>query len=238
MHATRVDKHVFAQFPEFRRGIVVAANMDNRGSSPELEELLKETIAAAAANPFDLKSDTRTEVWNEAYRQLDCNPNKFPPAHLSLLKRVQKPGASLPFINKIVAIMNINSIRGVLPVGGDDLARAGKILELRYADGSELFIPLDNPGKAENPSPGEIIYAVAETDEGMCRRWNWRNGYNTRITEDTAAMVMNIDGLGPGAEERCLPVRDSVAAMLKKFCGAEVQTALLSPESPSFSFKP
>ncbi len=236
MAETRVDSEVFRSFPAFRRGIVVARKMNNRGSSEELQRLLNEALAAAAAAPVDLETDPRARAWNDVYRELGCNPKKFPPAHLALLKRVQKPGASIPFISKAVAVMNDNSIRGVLPVGGDDLLRAGQTLELRPAKGNERFTPLGDPGSVEQPEPGEIIYVVAETQEVMCRRWNWRNGHPTRITGETQALVMNIDGVGEDAERRVVPVRDRVARMLAQHCSAEVQTALLAPSRPSFSF--
>jgi DNA/RNA-binding domain of Phe-tRNA-synthetase-like protein len=231
-----ISRDVFVRFPDFRRGIVVARNMNNHGVSSELEMLLKEALADASASPIDLKTDPRTAVWNDLYRELGCNPNKFPPAHLALLKRIQKPGASIPFINKTVAIMNDNSIRGVLPVGGDDVSQAGEILELRPALGDEHFTPLDNPEKAETPDPGEIIYVVEETLEVMCRRWNWRNGFKTRITEGTKTIVMNIDGLGKDNEAHTISVRDRVAHMLEEHCGAEVNTALLTPSDPFFEF--
>ncbi len=236
MYETRVGGEIFERFPSFRRGIIVARKMNNHGSSDELESLLHEALASAAAAPVDLTADPRTAVWDKTYRALGCNPKKFPPAHLALLKRVQKPGVSIPFINNAVAIMNDNSIRGVLPVGGDDLHRAGETLDLRPADGDERFTPLGDPDKTEHPDPGEIIYVVAETREVMCRRWNWRNGYQTRITEDTEAIVMNIDGLGEDGEKRATSVRDRVARMLALYCSAETETALLTPAAPSFSF--
>ncbi len=237
MHETRVDQKVFDKFPSFRRGIVVAREMNNQGVSKQLESLLYEALADASSSPVDLTTDPRTAVWNDTYRELRCNPKKFPPAHLSLLKRVQKPGVSIPFINKAVAIMNDNSIRGVLPVGGDDVNRAGKILELRFADGSERFTPLNDPEKTDHADPEEIVYVVAETKEIMCRRWNWRNGFQTRITEDTRAMVMNIDGLGENSENLAILVRDRVAGMLEQYCNAVVEIALLSPSEPVFEFR-
>ena len=236
MPETRVDNLVFDKFPSFRRGIVVACKMDNRESDTKLESLLRDALVNAAANPLDLKTDPKTAAWIETYRELGVNPNKFPPAHLALLKRVQKPGAAIPFINKVVAIMNVNSIRGGLPVGGDDLLRAGDTLELRFAKGDEKFTPLNDPEKTEHPDSGEIIYVVTETGKVMCRRWNWRNGYQTRITEETQAMVMNIDGLGEDSEKRAISVRDRVARMLEEYCSAEVETALLSPSNPYFRF--
>lgn len=233
----RVAEKVFQNFPLFRRGIVVASGLQNKGGSQELEKLLQEAIESACWRTVDLKADPRIVLWSEAHRQFGSNPNKFPPAHVALIKRVQKPGAHLPFVNKIVSIMNIHSIKDVIPVGGDDVERAGQCLELCYATGQETFVPLDSPETAEHPSPGEIIYAAADSGKVMCRRWNWRNGYETRITEETQVMVMNVDGLGEGSDSRAAGTRDRVAAMLEKYCGARTVTAMLSPAQSSFRFE-
>jgi len=236
MTEIRIHKNLFQEYPTFRRGIVVAKNVQNHGHSQELEAVLNQAIAQAAQQPIDLKTDIRTIVWDQAHRQFGSNPNKFPPAHCALLKRVQKPGVRIPFINKVVAIMNYNSIIDVLPVGGDDVIQAGGSLELCYANGNETFTPLGNPENIEHPDPGEIIYVVSELREVMCRRWNWRNGHKTRVTEDTQTIVMNIDGLGEGCEATTIITRDRVAEMLKKFCQADTITTMLSPAQPSFQF--
>jgi len=227
----RIQDDIFREYPTFRRGIVVAKNVHNIDPSETLEATLEEAVADAAKHPIDIKSNPRTAVWNEAHRQFKSNPNKFPPAHCALLKRVQKPGTRIPFINKIVAIMNINSIKDVTPVGGDDLMHAGQCLELRYATGSENFTPLGCPEVTEHPNPGEVIYVVAESNEVMCRRWNWRNGHKTRITEETQAIIMNIDVLGAQSEARAVETRDRVAGMLGEFCQAEIETTLLTPSN-------
>ncbi len=236
MTQIRVHAKIFEAYPTFRRGIVIATNMDNRGPSQELEDLLNKTIAQAAQQPIDLKADPRITVWTEAHRQFGSNPNKFPPAHCALLKRVQKQGARIPFINKIVAIMNINSIRDATPVGGDDILRADGSLELRYADGNEHFTPLGNPDTTDQPVTEEVIYVVPESREVMCRRWNWRNGHKTRIAEDTRAIVMNIDALGENSEARAIYTRDRVAQMLEVHCRAEIIKTMLSPAQPSYEF--
>jgi lysyl-tRNA synthetase class 2 len=234
MPEIRINAIIFEEFPTFRRGIVIATNMDNRGHSRELEDTLKLAITEAAQQPIDIKSDPRTVIWSEAHRRFGSNPNKFPPAHCALLKRVQKPGAGIPFINKVVAIMNINSIKAVTPVGGDDVRRANGSLELRHADGSENFTPLGSPDNREHPDPGEVIYLVPESNEVMCRRWNWRNGHQTRIDEDTRVIVMNIDSLGEDSQSRAISTRDRVAQMLETYCQAEVSTTLLSPAQPTY----
>ncbi len=237
MAETRIQEKIFEAFPTFRRGIVVAKQMQNSGHSGELETMLREVIGEAAERPIDLKADPRIKVWNEAHRQFGSNPNKYPPAHCALLKRVQKAGAQIPFINKTVAIMNYNAIKDKIPVGGDDLMRAGGTLELRYAEGTENFTPLGRPDTVEHPEPGEVIYVVSESREVMCRRWNWRNGHKTLISEDSEIIVMNTDGLGEDSEERALITRDRVARMLGEFCQAEVVTTMLSPSQPSYLFE-
>jgi DNA/RNA-binding domain of Phe-tRNA-synthetase-like protein len=214
MPEIRINKKIFEQYPTFRRGIVVARNIDNQEPSRELEDILNNAVSTAALQPVDLKTDPRTLAWNDAHRQFGSNPNKFPPAHCALLKRVQKPGVQLPLINKVVAIMNINSIRDIIPVGGDDVMRAAGSLELCYADGSESFTPLGNPDTKEQPIPGEVIYVVSESK----------------------VIVMNIDGLGDGSEARSIATRDRVAQMLEAYCQAVVTRTLLSPDQPTYRF--
>jgi len=132
--------------------------------------------------------------------------------------------------------MNYNSIIDVMPVGGDDVIQARGNLELCYANGDETFTPLGDPEVAEHPDTGEIIYVVSGAGEVMCRRWNWRNGHKTRITEDTQTIVMNIDGLGEDSEARTIITTDRVAEMLKEFCQAYTVTTMLSPSQPSYQF--
>jgi DNA/RNA-binding domain of Phe-tRNA-synthetase-like protein len=154
----------------------------------------------------------------------------------NLLKRVQKPDTTLPFINNVVAIMNINSIDGKIPVGGDDLALISSRLELRYADGSESFTPLGANAALEHPDPGEVIYVCADKGEVMCRRWNWRNSRLTAITEQTQTIAINIDGLSTDCQSTVISVRDRIAQMLSQYCGASISTALLDLNNPTFEF--
>jgi DNA/RNA-binding domain of Phe-tRNA-synthetase-like protein len=237
MIEVQIEPSIFDDYPSFRRGLVLAVGIQNRGHSSELEAMLDEALAKSAAEPIDVKTHPLLAVWSDAHRRFGSNPNKFPPAHAALLKRVQKGGVRLPFINKVVAIMNYNSIIDRIPVGGDDLVKAGNVLALRRARGSEVFVPLGSPEVRENPDPGEVIYVVEDSGEVMCRRWNWRNGHGTRITEETEMILMNIDGLGEESEKTAISTRDRVARLLEEHCRARTTVALLSPLRPSFSFE-
>jgi DNA/RNA-binding domain of Phe-tRNA-synthetase-like protein len=236
MVEVQVQERVFEKYPTFRRGIVIATGIQNGGESEALNSLLNEAVGEAGRNPVDLKSDPRILIWYEAHREFGSNPNKFPPAHAALLKRVQKPGSQVPFINCVVAIMNYSSISDVIPVGGDDVECAGERLVLGFAGGNENFVPLGSPDVLEHPLPDEVIYTAQPSGSVMCRRWNWRNGHSTRITEETRMIVMNVDALGDGSEARAMDTRDRVAAMLQTYCAAEVTLSLLSPSQPSYRY--
>jgi DNA/RNA-binding domain of Phe-tRNA-synthetase-like protein len=65
----RIHPKIFENHPIFRRGIVIARNLDNHGHSPELEDWLNRAIGLAAENPIDLKTDPLAAAWSEAHRQ-------------------------------------------------------------------------------------------------------------------------------------------------------------------------
>ena len=236
MGTIKITESIFEKNPSFRRGIVIARNIKNKTEDAELYEILKKTLSDRFDNPVDLESDPRITDWKDVHRSFGSNPNKFPPAHIALIKRIQKSKTEIPFINSVVAVMNIVSIQNILPVGGDDIIAPDSTFKLAVSDGSESFIPLGMPDKEENPEIGEIIYLIDESKDVMCRRWNWRNGDKTKINEKTENIIMNIDAIGNGSEELALKARDMVSELLEKYCSAETEKTLLSPEYNTHQF--
>ncbi|QDT78264.1 B3/4 domain protein [Gimesia maris] len=229
-----VNQSIFDKYPTFRRGIVVALDLDNSRPCPELKEQLDQIIHDVQQSPIDFNVDFSTNIWKQAHREFGSNPNKFPPSHFAMRKRIQR-GKSIPFISPTVAVMNCNSLSANTSVGGDDIDRVSNHLILRHATGDEVFVPLFEEGVKEHPEPGEVIYAD-EQGRVMCRRWNWRNSHVTRIQHSTTNMVMNIDGLGSDCDSMIIRTRDRVAEMLACFCGARTYTTLLTPSEPDFEF--
>ncbi|NKB77942.1 MAG: hypothetical protein GKR96_13140 [Gammaproteobacteria bacterium] len=232
MYKINIHMTIFETWPTFCRGVIIAHNIDNRHVAPELMAELQAVCEQASEESIDLKMDNRIVDWDHAHIAFGSNPNRFPPAHKALRKRVQKPEVSLNPISAVISIMNVNSIRDVIPVGGDDLDTIPDTVELKRATGDEVFVPLGQPDTVEHPEPGEVIYWHSDTGQVMCRRWNWRNSHVSRISESTTSMLMNIDGLGEGSEARALKTRNHVAEMLKQYCKADVTLDLLSKENP------
>ena len=106
----------------------------------------------------------------------------------------------------------------------------GKIegnLCLGFAKGNEIFVPLGSH-QEENPEPGEVIYYDDKTLNVMCRKWNWRNGDFSKITENTKKIVINVDGADIVPESLIKEAKDELAELLKENCRASLITDLLS----------
>ena len=219
-----IDDKIFEIFPDFRRGIVIVEDMNNRLESPEVKTLLDEVIHMRTGGDNRLEHDF-VKAWDETYRKFNVNPNKYPPSIKSLIKRVQK-GGKIPFINSVVALFNYVSIKYLIPCGGDDIDTIKGNLRLGFASGSETFVPLGGK-EQEHPVEGEVIYFDDATLNVMCRRWNWRNGDFSKIMEGSKRVVINIDGIGPVPDDTILKARDEIVSLLEEYCDAHVNVAFL-----------
>jgi DNA/RNA-binding domain of Phe-tRNA-synthetase-like protein len=223
-----VDREVFDRFPDFKRGLIIVRDVQNGLTDERISATLNEEMTKkAGTNPVDHEF---VKAWDSTYLTLGVNPNKFPPSIKSLLKRVAKSG-SFPFINSIVALFNYISIKYLVPCGGDDVGKIEGNLRLGPAKGNELFTPLGGTPlgstTSEAPDAGEIIYYDDQALNVMCRRWNWRNGDFTKITEMTKRLVINIDGIAPVPRPVIEEARDELARLLRDRCQADVTVDLI-----------
>jgi DNA/RNA-binding domain of Phe-tRNA-synthetase-like protein len=225
-----IANEVFAKFPDYRRGVVLAHDVRNGASPPELLRLLRNEEARVRER---LKLETltlepRLASWREAFRELGYKPGDFRPSIEALLRRVLH-GQDLPAINALVDIGNIVSLRHLLPVGGHAIDVLTQDIALRPATGAEDFVPFGSQ-EIEHPAPGEFIFA--EGNMVLTRRWIWRQANHTLTLPQTTAIEINIDGLPPVAaadvEAAARDVMDSVG----RFCGGNILFEILSRRNP------
>ena len=226
MRKVRIEESLFEKFPSFKRGIIMVKNIDNAKENVEIQKLLEKQIELRGKED-NLGHDFVRE-WDNVHRKFNSNPNKYPPSVKSLLKRVQK-GNSIPFINSAVALFNYISLKYFIPCGGDDFDSIKGNAVLGFATGEEKFVAIGKE-KTETPDKGEVIYYDDESLNVMCRKWNWRNGKFSIITENSKRIVINLDGVGPISEEYIKEARDEMVSLLRTFCGAEITVDLLNKE--------
>jgi len=221
-----IDEEIFERFPDFKRGVIIVSDIENAIFDEKINKILNEEIEKKIGK--NIIENKFVKTWDEAHLKFGSNPNKFPPSIKSLLKRIEK-GGKISFINSVVALFNYISIKYLIPCGGDDVEKIEGNLCLGFAKGNEIFNPLGTAEK-ENPEPGEVIYFDDKTSNVMCRRWNWRNGDFTKITQDSKKLVINLDGIGPASQILIEEARNELVKLLTEHCNAKAITDLLNKE--------
>ncbi|MBN2346173.1 MAG: hypothetical protein JXO51_07255 [Candidatus Aminicenantes bacterium] len=229
-----ISPEVFAAFPEYRRGFVVARGVRNGDSPPGLVGLLREEEARAreGLQMETLTAEPHLASWREAFRRLGYKPGDYRPSVEALLRRVLR-GQELPVINALVDIGNVVSLRHRLPVGGHAIDVLTQDIALRPATGAEEFIPFGSDAP-EHPLPGEFIFAEGNTV--LTRRWIWRQARHTLTLPETTAIEFNIDALLPaGAADLETAAKDAMD-LIVRFCGGRTRFEIFNRGNPRISF--
>jgi DNA/RNA-binding domain of Phe-tRNA-synthetase-like protein len=226
-----IAEDVFAMFPDYVRGVVLAEGLTNGDSPVDLIALLRDAEAQIRSrlNPDTVGEHPRMVSWREAYRAFGAKPSKFRPSMEAMARRVLKD-QQLPSISRLVDIGNIVSLRHLLPAGGHATDVVNGDMALKRATGEEIFVPLDSD-VPEHPLPGEII--LVEGSTVLTRRWTWRQAQHTLLMPSTTALEFNVDGLPPvpvaEVEEACHKIMDLIA----RYCGGSSRYTVLSRTNPS-----
>jgi DNA/RNA-binding domain of Phe-tRNA-synthetase-like protein len=193
----RLDPALAQRFPEYSALIIYARDLANGPSDTASVDTLRAAESAARTAFGTNKPATHPHIaaWRQAYAAFGAKPSKFPCSVEALLDRTLK-GRDLPAINQIVDRYNAVSLASVLPIGGEDLDRLDGDLILTVADGTEPWETMHEGQEIiAHPEPGEIVW---RDNAGVtCRRWNWRQGLRTQLTERTTNAYFVLDRLPP-----------------------------------------
>ncbi len=230
-----IEKEVFARYPGYCRAVLLCRGVDNTGEDVALLEQLRnwENDIRNNQGMAEYKENPNIASWRETFRSMGLNPNKYPPSIANLIKRTYG-GKDLPFINKLVTIFNIISLKYITPCGGDDLDVVTGSIRLGIASGEEEYVPLGQPDKIEHPSEGEVIYYDTGNNDVFCRGWCWKNGDRSKIVPETVNVAINIEGMPPVTNTDLTNISKELAQMVESHCGGSAQVYLLTENDPSF----
>jgi DNA/RNA-binding domain of Phe-tRNA-synthetase-like protein len=205
--------------PDFSAVVLLVSGVRNQPTTPESDRWLAEAEAAARAAASD-GVHPHLRAWQEAYRAFGARPQRTPSSVEALWQRAVKNG--LPRVNWLVDLYNAISVAYMLPVGGEDAGGFEGPLRLIRASGQEPFDTIkDGAPVVDRPEPGEVVWA---DDAGVtCRRWNWRQGRRTRLTEHSTEVMFLLERLEPLP----LSVLDEAAAQLMAKLRARFPNAAL-----------
>ncbi|MFF8443836.1 B3/4 domain-containing protein [Streptomyces californicus] len=183
--------------PGFAHLAVEAHGLRN-GPSDARSSALLDDAAHRLADRLDGRApheDPHMTAWRAAYTAFGAKPSRTRNSAEALARRALADGG-LPRINLLVDAYNAISVAHLVPVGGEDTDHIKGGMRLIRATGDEPF-PTVAGGEetVEHPEPGEVVWC---DDEGVtCRRWNWRQGVRTRLTEESVSALFLLEGLAP-----------------------------------------
>jgi DNA/RNA-binding domain of Phe-tRNA-synthetase-like protein len=226
----KISAEVFAKFPAYRRGIVIAHGIHNGTSPDELIASLRDAEHALCVQltPENITTHPRIGSWREAYRSLGVKPGEFRPSMEALVRRILKRDP-LPTLSTIVDIGNLVSIQNLVPIGAHAIDLLTADMDLRLATGDEIFEPFGTD-IVEHPNLSEIIFA--EGNIVLTRRWTWRQSKHTLILPETTAVEFNVDALPPVSDQEIERIFSEITTLVQKYCGGNVRYGILSKDNP------
>lgn len=209
-----VAPEVFALRPDYQALLMIVDGITPAASDSTSEALLQEAEASAKAQ---LTKCPVTEIphvasWREAYKAFGSKPQKYRNSLEALTRRAE---AGLPRVNRLTDVYNGISIKRQIPFGGEDLDKYQGPPRCIRATGKEDFeTTASGETVIEHPDVGEVVWC---DDAGVtCRRWNWRQGPRTALTDQTSRILLIMDALKPITEDDLNGAADELVAALKQ----------------------
>ncbi|MEU6370422.1 phenylalanine--tRNA ligase beta subunit-related protein [Streptomyces sp. NPDC046931] len=212
-----VSAEVRALAPGFTHLAIEAHGLVNGPSVQETSALLDDAARRLAVR-LDGRApheDPHMAAWRAVYTAFGAKPSRTRNSAEALARRALSD-AGLPRINVLVDIYNAVSVAHLIPVGGEDLDRVRGAMHLVRATGDEDFVTVAGGEETvEHPDPGEVVW---RDEMGVtCRRWNWRQGPRTRLTEESASAVFLLESLAPTPMADVERAGTELAELLEKF---------------------
>ena len=206
-----------ADFPELAVGALlvsgVTPSMDVSGRLPGFTAMATQRLGAGTESDLP-----EIQAWRRAFARMGLKPTQYRCASEALLRRFRKEGA-LPGIHPLVDLCNAVSLAFAIPVAAIDVARMEGRLEVRRAEGSEIYEAFS--GEIEHPDPGEVVYA----DDGghaHARRWTNRQSGRSAIRGPTATALIVAEAMHATARQDVERLIDTLAAQLTESSGVRV----------------
>ncbi|MFE0472763.1 B3/4 domain-containing protein [Streptomyces sp. NPDC058947] len=212
-----VSDDVRALAPGFTHVAIEAHGLVNGPSTDASAELLDDAARRLAAR-LDGRApheDPHMAAWRAAYTAFGSKPSRTRNSAEALARRAVTD-AGLPRINLLVDLYNAISVAHLIPVGGEDLDRIQGGMRLLRATGTEDFVTVAGGEETvEHPDAGEVVWC---DDAGVtCRRWNWRQGPRTRLTERTTSGIFLLESMAPMPVAEVEAAAAELAELLRKF---------------------
>lgn len=213
LQAARIAPEIFALRPDYRALLIVVEGIPPGPSDITSETMLQEAEqqVKALSTKSAITNFPHIAAWRDTYKAFGAKPQKTRNSLEALSRRAE---GGLPRVNRLTDIYNAISVKHQIPLGGEDLDKYDGAPFLIRAKGNEPFQTLSSGElQVENAAEGEPVWC---DESGVtCRRWNWRQGPRTALTDETTRVLFIMDVLEPLSDEDLGKAAEELEAALK-----------------------
>lgn len=206
-----IDPLIHAAAPGLVLGCIRAIVRTEPGSDALWAEMCR-AAAEAAAEPEEPSARPPIAATRELYRRLGKDPSRYRGSPEALLRRARS-GKELYRIHNVVDVINLVSLRTLLPIGLYDAAGLRPPLVLRRGAPGETY---DGIGKDQLNLDGLPVLADTSGPFGSPTSDSRR----TMVTDATAEVFAVVFGVTGRADLE--PAMEMLAALLRRHCASEV----------------
>ena len=206
----RVSSTIASAAPHLALGCVRAAVRTEPGGDALWVEM-QDAAREAAADPAEPAARPPIAATRELYRRLGKDPSRYRGSPEALLRR-SRAGKELYRIHDVVDVINLVSLRTLLPIGLYDAAKVRPPITLRRGAPGEAY---DGIGKEQLNLDGLPVLADATGPFGSPTSDSRR----TMVTGDTREVVAVVFGVTGRAELD--PAMEMLSDLLRRHCGAK-----------------
>lgn len=136
----------------------------------------------------EIQESSVVQGYTKLLQRVGRSVKKNPPTVVALIRNIQHRG-SLPHINSIIDIYNVEALHSMLAIGGHDLDKIGEQIEFSVSQKEDVFLPILSTEK--HVSKTDYVY---RDEKGVLAWLDVRDSEHYKFDEDTKNAIFIIQG--------------------------------------------
>ena len=196
----------------------VIRGIDNTRDSEEWRAYRTERLSELYEKyrDIDVHADDILEGFHILHDNVGVRRRKNIPASENLIKLLKKNQGDMFYINQAVDIYNIISLESKLALGAHDIDRVDGNVTLRFANGTERFVPL---GQTETVAVSPFEYCYCDDANEVLCRLEIRQVNKTAVDTSAKNIFYIVQGNEATPEELLTETAERIIELTTKYCG-------------------
>ena len=170
--------------------LAIARNVDPQAPLSEafLQKQKKAENWALNCNLAEITDQPTIQGYCDLLQKVGRSVKKNPPTVPALIRNIQHRG-SIPRINSVIDIYNVESLHSLLAIGGHDLDKIGDEIKFTVSQKDDIFLPILS--KEKHVAPTDYVY---RDEKGILAWLDVRDSDLYKFDDSTKNAIFIIQG--------------------------------------------